>query len=87
MSDLSFDLYFLLSVSCLGNPNGGLARKAPIGPIRALSGQFLLFPVAVRCGGIGTDRPRKGTDRPWKGPNQPRKGPIFQALPWGTLIS
>ena len=33
----------------LGNPNGGLAngglaRKAPIGPKRALSGQFLLFP-------------------------------------------
>ena len=28
----------------LGNPNGGLARKGPIGPKRALSGQFLLFP-------------------------------------------
>ena len=42
-----------------GNPNGGLARKAPIGPKRALSGQFLILPVDVRCGGIGPDHPPK----------------------------
>ena len=52
-----------------GNPKGGLAkgglaRKAPIGPKKALSGEFLLPPAAVRCGGIGPDQPRKGPDSP-----------------------
>ena len=54
-----------------GNPNGGLAngglaRKAPIGPKRALSGQFLLFPRGCGCGGIG----------PEKAPIGPEKAPI-----------
>ena len=51
---------------CQGNPkgglaNGGLARKAPIGPKRALSGQFLLFP---RGGGVRRNRSRSAPKRP-----------------------
>ena len=65
-----------------GNPNGGLAngglaQKAPIGPKKALSGEFLLLPAAVRCGGIGPNQPQKGPGSPRKGSNQARKGPIF----------
>ena len=33
---------------------------------------FCFAPVAVRCGGIGPDPPRKGP-RPWKGPISPEK--------------
>ena len=49
-----------------GNPKGGLAkgglaRKAPIGPKRALSGQFLLF----RCGcGVRRNWSRSAPKRP-----------------------
>ena len=35
-----------------------VAQKAPIGPKKALSGEFLVPPAAVRCGGIGPDQPR-----------------------------
>ena len=50
------------SGNCGGNPNRGLAneglaQKAPIGPKRALSGNFCSSLVAVGCGGIGPDRP------------------------------
>ena len=51
---------------CLGNPNGGLAkgglaRKGPIGPKRALSGQFLLFP---RGCGVQRNWSRSAPKRP-----------------------
>ena len=43
---------------------GGVSKRelglSPIGPKRALLRQFLLSPVAVGCGGIGPNRPRKG---------------------------
>ena len=68
-----------------GNPKGGLAkgaeaRKATIGPKfkGPFRGNFCSSPMAVGCGGIGPDRPRKGPDGPRKGPNQPRKVPISQ---------
>ena len=56
------------SCSFLGNPKGGLAkgglaRKAPIGPKRALSGQLLLFPRGC------------GLRRNWS-PIGPEKAPI-----------
>ena len=49
-----------------GLPKGGLARKAPVGPKRALSGQFLLFP-------RGCDVRRnwsQSAKEAWKDPNQ-----------------
>ena len=56
----------LRSPSALGNPNGGLAkgglaRKGPIGPKRALSGQFLLFP---RGRGVQRNWSRSAPKRP-----------------------
>ena len=56
-----------------GNPNGGLAngglaRKSPIGPKRALSGQFLLFPrgcgVRKNWSRSALKRPRSALKRP-----------------------
>ena len=75
---------FLAVVNLLqGNPKGGLANGAwperrQLGQKGPFRGTFSSSPVAVGCGGIGPDRPRKGPDRPRKGPNQPRKGPISQ---------
>ena len=61
--------------------NGGLARKAPIGPKRALSGQFLLSLVAVMCGGIGPNWPRKGPTRTLeKGPTPSYFAPVQEAF-------
>ena len=60
-----------------GLAKGGLAQKVPIGPKKALSGQFCSSLVA---GGIGPHRLRKGADRPWKGLNWPTKRPDFSGL-------
>ena len=79
-----------------GNPNGGLAkgglaRKGPIGPKRALSGQFLLFP---RGCGVQRNWSRSAPKRPrpalkWRqfGPKRPdfpgRISPRFSLKIWG----
>ena len=60
---------------CRGNQNGGLAngglaRKAPIGPKKDVP----FGAISVGCGGNGADRLRKGPKGP-KGPNKPGKGP------------
>ena len=70
-----------------GNPNGakqiilwGLGPKSVNWANDGLFGAIsALPPVAVRCGGVGPERPRKGPNRCWKGPNQPRtpKNMIF----------
>ena len=80
----------------LGNPKrglskGGLARKGPIGPKRALSGQFLLFP---RGCGVQRNWSRSAPKRPrpalkWrqfapKRPDFPGKiSPRFSLKIWG----
>ena len=80
----------------LGNPNGGLAkgglaRKGPIGPKRALSGQFLLFP---RGCGVQRNWSRSAPKRPrpalkWRqfAPKRPdfpgRISPRFSLKIWG----
>ena len=56
-----------------GKSKRGLSKRG-LGP----KGAFLRHPMAVKCGGIGADQPRKGPDRSWKNPNQPRKDPVFQ---------
>ena len=47
-----------LSKGGLGPKGANWAKNGPFGAISALP------PVAVGCGGIGPDRPRKGPDRP-----------------------
>ena len=83
-------------VICQGNPKGGLAkgglaRKAPIGPKRALSGKFLLFPRA--CGvrrnwsRSAPKRPRQALKRLQSAPKRPdfpgRISPRFSLKTWG----
>ena len=70
-----------------GNPNGGLAQKAPIGPKKALSGEFLLPPTAVRFRRIGSDQPQKGPGTLRKGSNQARKGPDFPKKDFCPIFS
>ena len=72
-----------LSGSFRGNPNGGLAnaglaRKASIGPKRAFSGQFLLFPRGCAPWVWGAEElvligPEKATIGPEKSPICPEK--------------
>ena len=52
---------------------------APMGPKRALTGQPLLFPRAVRCGGIGPDWPRKTRTGREKAPISPEKARFSKA--------
>ena len=52
---------WLANYGCGGLANGRLARKAPIGPKRALSGQFLLFPRGCE---VWRDWSRLGPKRP-----------------------
>ena len=75
------EVFFVPNCLCnhLGNPNGGsakgvLARKGPIGPKRALSGRFLLFP-RQELVPIG---PEKAPTSPEMAPICPEKAPIFQ---------
>ena len=80
----------------LGNPKGGLAkgglaRKAPIGPKRALSGQFLLFPrgcgVRRNWSRSAPKRPRSALKWPQFAPKRPdfpgRISPRFSLKIWG----
>ena len=79
-----------------GNPKGGLAkgglaRKAPIGPKRALSGQFLLFPrgcgVRRNWSRSAPKRPRQALKRLQSAPKRPdfpgRISPRFSLKIWG----
>ena len=79
-----------------GNPKGGLAkgglaRKAPIGPKRALSGQSLLFPrgcgVRRNWSRSAPKRPRQALKRLQSAPKRPdspgRISPRFSLKIWG----
>ena len=59
--------------------NGGLARKASIGPKRALLGQFLLFPRGCEVWRIGPIGPEKARIGPGKPPISPAKARFSRA--------
>ena len=78
-------LRFLTLLACVSGSPGqskrGLSPKSANWAKKGLfRGKFCSSLAAVRCGGIGPNRPQKAPETPWKGPISPEKPDVQEGF-------